>query len=63
METNSIEKFFTINKSLKIDFQNFHILLTISKKYIMKISRYETVIKYVFHEMLLKNYFTVYSRL
>ena len=63
METSSIEKFFTINKSLKIDFQNFHILLTISKKYIMKISRYETVIKYVFHEMLLKNYFTVYSRL
>ena len=60
METNSIEKFFTINKSLKIDFQNFHISLTTSKKYIMSISRYETIIKYVFHKMLLKNYFTVY---
>ena len=53
MKTNSIGKSFTI---VKIDFQNFHISCKASAIYIMDISfgslHNETIVKYVFHEML-----------
>ena len=65
MKTNSIGKSFTIEKILKIDFQNFHILWKASKSItwtFLGSLHNETIVKYVFHEMLWKKYFTVYSR-
>ena len=53
-------------KILKIDFQNFHISRKASK--IMSWAflgslHNETAVKYAFHEMLWKKYFTVYFHL
>ena len=65
MKTNSIEKSFTIEKILKIDFQNFHISWKASKSisWIFIGSLHdETIVKYVFHEMLWKKYFTLYPQ-
>ena len=65
MKTNSIGKSFTIEKILKIDFQNFHISWEASKSiswtFISSLHN-ETIVKYAFDEMLWKKYFTVYPR-
>ena len=53
-------------KILKIDFQNFNISWNVPKgiSWTFLDSLYnETIVKYVFHEMFWKKYFTVYSRL
>ena len=66
MKTNSIGKSFTIEKILKIDFQNFHISWNVSKsisRTFLRSLHNEIIAKYVFHEMFWKKYFTVYSRL
>ena len=66
METNSIVKSFMIEKILKIDFQNVHISWNVSKSIswtFLGSLHNETIVKYVFHEVFWKNYFTVYSRL
>ena len=55
-------KSFTIEKILKIGFQNFHISWKASKGIFIGSLHNETV-KYVFHEMLWKKYFTVCPRL
>ena len=64
MKANSIGKSFTIEKILKIDFQNFHILWKASKSiswtFIGSLHN-ETIVKYAFI-MLRKKYFTVYPR-
>ena len=66
MKTNSIGKFFTIEKVLKIDIQNFHISWKASKNmsgtFLGRLHN-ETIVKYVFHEMLWKKYLTVYAQL
>ena len=66
MKTNSIEKSFTLEKILKFDFQNFYISWksskTISWTFIGSLHN-ETIVKYVFHEMFWKKYFTVYPHL
>ena len=66
MKTNSIGKSFTIEKILKIDFLNFHISWKawkiISWIFIGSLQN-ETIVKYVFYEMLWKKYFTLYPRL
>ena len=66
MKTNSIGKYFTIEKILKINFQNFHISWKASKNIswgFLGSLHNQTIVKYVFHEMLRKKYFTVYPRL
>ena len=66
MKTNSIGKSFTIQKILIIDFQNFHISWKASKNIswaFLGSLHNETIVKYIFHEMLWKKYFTVYPRL
>ena len=63
MKTNSIGKSFTIDKILKIDFQNFDVSWNVSKSIswtFLGSLHDETIVKYVFHEMLWKKYFTVY---
>ena len=64
MKTNSIGKSFTIEKILKIDFQNFHISWKASKSiswtFIGGLHN-ETIVKYAFHEMLGKKcFFLIY---
>ena len=66
MKTNAIEKSFTIDKILKIDFQNFHISWKGSKSIswaFLGSLHHETIAKYVFHEMLWEKYFTMYPRI
>ena len=56
----------TIEKILKIDFQNFDVSWNVSKSIswtFLGSLHDETIVKYVFHEMLWKKYFTVYPRL
>ena len=63
MKTNLIGKSSTIEKILKIDFQNFHVSWKVSKSKscaFLGSLHDETIVKYVFHEMLWKKYFTVY---
>ena len=66
MEINSIEKPFTKKKILKIDFQNFRVSLRatkiIARTFLVSL-HYETIVKYVFHELLWKKHFTVYPGL
>ena len=53
-------------KILKIDFQNFYISLNVSKSIswtFLGSLHNETIVKYAFHEILWKKYFTVYPRL
>ena len=66
MKTNSIGEFFTIEKILKIDLQNFRISWNASESIswtFLGSLHFETIVKYVFHEILWKKYFTVYSHL
>ena len=64
MKTNSIGRPFTIEKILKIDFQNFHISWKASKiiswAFLGSLHN-ETNVKYVFHEMFWKKYLTLYG--
>ena len=63
MITTSIGKTSTIEKILKIDFQNFHISWKASKNIswaFLGSLHNETIVKYVFHEMLWKKYLSVY---
>ena len=56
-------KAFHVEKILKIDFQNFHVSWKVSKSKscaFLGSLHDETIVKYVFHEMLWKKYFTVY---
>ena len=65
MKTNSIGNSFTIEKILKIYFQNFHISWKASKSISWKFLgslHNEIIVKYVFHGMLWKKFFTVYPR-
>ena len=62
MKTNSIGKPFTIEKILKIDFQIFHISWKAWKSISWTFHgslHNETILKYVFHEMIWKKYFTL----
>ena len=66
MKTNSIGEFFTIKKILKIDFQNFRISWNASESIswtFLGSLHFQTIVKYVFHEIFWKKYFTVCSRL
>ena len=63
MEANSIVKSFMIEKILKIDFQNFYISWNVSKSTFLGSLHNETIVKYAFHEIVWKKYFTVYPRL
>ena len=66
MKTNLIEKSFMVEKILKIDFQNFHISWKGSKSIswtFLGSLHNKTIVKYAFHEMLWKKYFTLYPRL
>ena len=66
MKINSIGKYFTIEKILKIDFQNSHISLKASKNIswaFLGSLHNETIVKYVFHDMLWKKYFSLSSPL
>ena len=65
METNSIVKSFMMEKILKIDFQNFYISPNVSKSIswtFLASLHNETIVKYAFHEIVWKKYFTVYPR-
>ena len=66
MKTDSIGKSLTIEKILKIDFQYFDISWNPSKSIswtFLGSLHNETIVGYVFHEILWKKYFTVYPRL
>ena len=55
-----------IEKILKVDFQNFYISLDVSKSIswtFLGSLHNETIVKYAFHEIVWKKYFTVYPRL
>ena len=65
METYSVVKSFMIEKILKIDFQNFYISWNVSKSIswtFLGSLHNETIVKYAFHEIVWKKYFTVYPR-
>ena len=66
MKTNSKENSFTNKKILKIDFQNFHVAWRTTKsisQIFFATLHDETIVKYVFHEMLWKKYFTIIPHL
>ena len=52
-----------MEKILKIDFQNFYILKKSQKVYFREFTQWKTIVKYAFHEVVWKKYFTVYPRL
>ena len=61
METNSVVKSFMIEKILKIDIQNFYISWNVSKSIswtFVGSLHIGTIVKYAFHEIVWKKYFT-----